>query len=425
VTNTLSPHPRYRLYTSSFSYGLGFKQFCDGFQDRRDSTDLLESEICRRFNSVAAACAPMARTALYFGLRELIRPGQTVILSPLTIVDVVNMVILAGGIPLFGDIDRQSCGLDPDMAESLIDHRTGAILITHLHGATAGAHVFREICDRHGLPLIEDAAQAFGALEKGRRLGTVGDLGIYSFGFYKNINAWQGGMLVSPDRKLIAKIRKSMGRLVKLPIWRLNVLKMRGLITEAATWPGLFVPMIYPILRHSFLHDIASVNRQLDPEGGAMRIRTMSKKYLNQMNSFQAELVLNQLDKVDRDTEVRMAHASRYHQALGGMETLMTPQWQCGKQNIYTYYPIQICQRKTLLRYAMRHKRDMAAQHLRNCADLSYFKEFYRNCPNARASAQELVLLPTYPRYPISEIQKNNEVILNFLNYDKATSYQP
>jgi perosamine synthetase len=149
-----SPHPRYRLYTSPASYGLGLKQYLNTHGSADGIKELLEDEICRRFNINAAACAPMARTGIYFGLRELIKPGQTVILSPLNLVDVVNMVILAGGVPVFADIIRRTCSIDPDQAESQIDHRTGAVLITHLHGATAGAHVFNDICKRKGIPVI-------------------------------------------------------------------------------------------------------------------------------------------------------------------------------------------------------------------------------------------------------------------------------
>src|SRR5262245_2680094 len=172
-----SPHPRYRLYTTWRSYASTLTR-------QSDAIERFQNEVCRRFNVRAAVCVPMARTGLFLTLRETVKPGRKVIMSPLTIVDVVNAVLLAGGIPVFGDIVRESCALDPNCADSLIDAETDAILITHLHGESAGSHVFREICDRRGVRLIEDTAQAFGAIESGRRLGTIGDAGIYSFGFY-------------------------------------------------------------------------------------------------------------------------------------------------------------------------------------------------------------------------------------------------
>ncbi len=176
MSSSWPPHPRYRLYTCPASYRLPLRNLLPGRSACGYTVSGLEAEICLRFDTAAAVCIPMARTGLYLGLRELIRPGQKVVMSPLTIVDVVNMVILAGGIPVFADIHRLSCAADSAQVESLIDSGTGAVLITHLHGETAGAHVFRDMCRRRGVPLIEDASQAFGAAENGRRLGTIGDL---------------------------------------------------------------------------------------------------------------------------------------------------------------------------------------------------------------------------------------------------------
>jgi dTDP-4-amino-4,6-dideoxygalactose transaminase len=336
-------------------------------------------------------------------------------MSPLTIQDVVNMVIIAGGIPLFADIRRQSCAIDPDQAESLIDSRTGAVLISHLHGETAGAHMFQEICSRRGVPLIEDAAQAFGAAEGARRLGTIGDVGIFSFGFFKNVNAWRGGMLVSHDRTLISKIRRQVGELPLLPRSRLFALVLGGLVTDLLTLPPLFAGLVHPVIRYSFIHEIHAVNRRMDPECRAVRLKTIPADYLHGMTALQSDLAIRQLNRVDVDSRARIAQAELYHRALAGLDDLIVPKKGEGMSHIYAYYPIQYSQRNTLLRFAMERKRDFAPQYLRNCASLETFHEFNKDCPNAETVARELILLPTYPRYPATEIQKNTEVIQEFL----------
>jgi dTDP-4-amino-4,6-dideoxygalactose transaminase len=409
-----SPHPRYRLYTRPASYGITLRHVLLGKCGFRDAVEQFECEICRRFNVAAAVCVPMARTGLYLALRELIRPGQGVVMSPLTIVDVVNMVLFAGGIPVFGDIRRPSCGLDPEKAESLIDRSTGAVLITHLHGETSGAEAYREICRRRGVPLIEDAAQAFGASENGRRLGTIGDIGIYSFGFYKNLNAWRGGMLVSPNSDLIRAIRLSVSRYPETPRWSLFAGGMRGLLTDVVTWPPLFAGLTHPVLRYSLLHDVRAINRRLDPEDCACRLSIMPQHYLRRMTPAQARVALAGLEMVDSETAVRIAHAALYRDRLASLERLILPCRHQGTSHTYTCFPIQCRERDALLRYAAARGRDFAAQHLRNCADLPEFAEFYRDCPNARAAARELILLPTYPRYPVPEIQRNIEIIQDF-----------
>lgn len=415
MADNWSPHPRFRLYTLQSSYGLLLRHLLKGLHDSADAAAKLEAEVCLRFDVTAAVCVPMARTGLYLGLRELIRPGQTVVMSPLTIQDVVNMVILAGGVPVFADICRRSCAIDPNQAESLIDHRTGALLISHLHGESAGAHIFQEICSRRGVPLIEDAAQAFGAAEGARRLGTIGDLGIFSFGFYKNVSAWRGGMLVSRNPKLISAVRRRVSELSVLPAWRLLALGLGGLFTDLVTWPPLFASLVHPMLRYSFMRGIRAINRRLDPEDRAARLRTIPADYLYRMTAAQSELAFAQLNRVDSDSKIRIAHAERYHRALAGLDGLIVPKWHDGPSHIYTYYPIQYSRREELLRYAMERKRDFAPQYLRNCASLAEFSEFNRDCPNAEAAARELVLLPTYPKYPAAEIKRNIESIQEFL----------
>jgi perosamine synthetase len=404
MTNRWSPHPRYRLYTTHASYIPQFKPVSD-------ATRQFEAEICRQFDVAAAICVPMARTGLYLTLLETIQPGQKVIMSPLTIIDVVNAVLLAGGIPVFADICRSSCSIDPGKAESLIDSKTGAILITHLHGQTAGAHLFLNICAQRGVRLIEDAAQAFGAIEEGRRLGTIGNAGIYSFGFFKNVSTWRGGMVVSNDQKLIERIRNRVQKFSRLSRSRLLMIGLSGLMVDIGTWPPIFSRLTYPIVRRN----VGVVNRSLDPEAGASRLKMLPTDYFRQMRQAQAVLGLQQLHRVNPDISRRVSHAAQYHDGLAGLSGIITPPRTDDRSNIYTHFPIQIKNRENLLHYARKRGRDFAAQHLRNCADLPGFREFYRDCPNARAAASELILLPAYPRYPATEVQLNIEVVREFI----------
>jgi dTDP-4-amino-4,6-dideoxygalactose transaminase len=133
------------------------------------------------------------------------------------------------------------------------------------------------------------------------------------------------------------------------------------------------------------------------------------------MRNSHANIGIRKLDRVDHDANCRIEHATQYHDGLGGLDSVVTPKRRDGLSHVYSYFPIQVANRESLLRYAQHRRRDFAAQHLRNCADLSAFSEFQRDCPNARAVARELVLLPTYPRYPASEVGKNIEVIIEFV----------
>jgi perosamine synthetase len=397
-----SPHSRFRLYATSASYFSGTAS--------ADAIVQFENEICRRFEVAAAVCVPMARIGIYLALLETIRPGDKVVLSPLTIMDVVNAVILAGGIPLFCDIQRDSCGIDPDKAEALIDESVGAILITHLHGQAAQAHRFREIAERHRVPLIEDSAQAFGAIEQGRRLGTIGSGGVYSFGFFKNLSTWRGGMVVSDNREWIERIRRRVRTFPQLSKRALLFERLTGLAVDAATSPPIFSTFTHRVVRRNPIF----LRKHLDPESGACRLKCFPPGHFGRMRPEQAEIALEQLDWIDDHTAVRIDRARQYYEGLEGLPQIRRAPFTDDGSHIYTYYPIQVCDRQALLQFALEHRCDFAAQHLRNCADLPDFSEFHRDCLEARAAAAELVLLPTYPNYPQSEVKRNVEVIRKF-----------
>jgi dTDP-4-amino-4,6-dideoxygalactose transaminase len=345
---------------------------------------------------------------------EMIRPGQSVVMSPLTIVDVVNAVVLAGGIPHFVDITPHRCVMDLERADAAISPRTGAVLLTHLHGESADVCAFRDLFARRGVPLIEDAAQALGALEQGKRLGTFGAAGIYSFGLYKNVTAWQGGMVVSNDGNLLARIRRRLDALPRASRTRLLSAGLHGALTDVATSTSVFANLTYPVTRRGILQGNRWIQEKLDPESGARRLSALPLEYLGRMTGIQASLSIRQLDSVDASSQSRIEKAAIYHHKLKGMEGWTLPPARDDFSHIYTTYAIQVPERDALLHYAQSHRRDIAAQHLRNIADLPEFAEFGRDCPNARNAARSLVLLPTYPGYPDTEIYRNIEVMKRF-----------
>jgi dTDP-4-amino-4,6-dideoxygalactose transaminase len=132
------------------------------------------------------------------------------------------------------------------------------------------------------------------------------------------------------------------------------------------------------------------------------------------MTEAQAQIALAQMESLDDVSQVRIGNATLYEEGLHKTGRVVKPRWRSDGSNTYTCYPIRCGERNALLNYAMRHGRDLAAQHLRNCADLPEFRNLYRDCANARAAARELVLLPTYPSYPRAEIRQNIEVVQQF-----------
>ena len=409
-----APHPRSRIYTKPKSYWSFWSDLLLGRFNKGNDVQKFERALAEKFGVPEAVCVSMTRVGIYLVLKNLIKPGQNVIMSPYTVADVVNMVVLAGGVPVFTDIEQRSCNLNPAEVAKLIDKNTGAVIATHLHGVGARIYEILALCRQHNIPLIEDAAQSFGGKAKGKRLGTIGDVGIYSLGMYKNINSWYGGAVVAKDSALLNKLRAELAQYdFQSPIFILKKM-LKGLATDLLTYPLIFQPLTYWLFRYGFLHDIGWINRQVEIELDLELKKEMPANYLRRYTPFQARLALSQLNQIDADIELRAKKAALYRKELSGISELVLPPEENDSKYIYPVFAVQYQDRKKLLKWLMRQKRDVTAQHLKNCADLESFSAFYRGCPVARKTANEVILLPTYTRYPDSEIKKNIEVIRAF-----------
>ncbi|WAJ27952.1 DegT/DnrJ/EryC1/StrS family aminotransferase [Antarcticirhabdus aurantiaca] len=137
-------------------------------------------------------------------------PGDEVITVPMTFVATVAAIVYAGATPVFVDIDPETWTMDPDRLEAAITPRTRAVMPVHLHGRLADMAAIRAVADRHGLLVIEDAAQAHGAERGGVRAGAFGDMGCFSFYPGKNLGACGEGGAITTDRADLADLLRSL-----------------------------------------------------------------------------------------------------------------------------------------------------------------------------------------------------------------------
>jgi len=131
-----------------------------------------------------------------------IRPGDEVIVPPITFVASATAIARVGAVPVFVDVDPQTINLNPEACEEVISERTRGIVLVHFAGCPANLDRFKELCERHDLFLIEDCAHAHGAAWKNHRVGSFGQFGSFSFQGSKNMTAGEGGILVTSDPEL-------------------------------------------------------------------------------------------------------------------------------------------------------------------------------------------------------------------------------
>ncbi len=179
-------------------------QFILGEETRR-----LEVELAERCGGVHAVAVASGTDGLFLALAALgVGPGDEVVTTPFTFIATGTAIVRAGARPVFADVDRTTCNLDPERAAAAITPRTRAILPVDLYGLCADWESFESLAKEKGLRLVEDAAQSIGASRGGRRAGSFGDAASFSFYPTKNLGGMgDGGLVTTGDADLASKIR--------------------------------------------------------------------------------------------------------------------------------------------------------------------------------------------------------------------------
>ncbi|MDY9924594.1 DegT/DnrJ/EryC1/StrS family aminotransferase [Methanobacterium sp.] len=161
-----------------------------------------------------AVATSSGTTALHLSLLALgVGNGDEVITTPFSFAATGNCALYVGARPVFVDIDPQTFNLDPNQIEEAITKKTKAILPVHLYGQPAKMDLIKEISQEHGIPVVEDAAQAHGAMFQDEMIGSIGDMACFSFYPTKNMTTSEGGMITTNNTELadMARILRAHG----------------------------------------------------------------------------------------------------------------------------------------------------------------------------------------------------------------------
>ena len=170
-----------------------------------------ENELAAKVGSKAASATTTGTAAIHLALKSVgVKAGDIVFCPTLTFSATANPIIYQNATPVFIDSDYETWNMDPKALEEAFEKygdKVKAVLVVHLYGLSADMDKIMEICNKHNVVVIEDAAESLGAYYKGKHTGTFGVLGVFSFNGNKIITTSGGGMLVSNDEEKIKKVR--------------------------------------------------------------------------------------------------------------------------------------------------------------------------------------------------------------------------
>jgi dTDP-4-amino-4,6-dideoxygalactose transaminase len=312
----------------------------------------LEAAIADLSHTAHAVACASGTDALLLPLRALdLQPGDEVICPAFTFFATAGAVHNAGGRPVFADIDPATFNLSPEAVEAAVTPRTRAIIAVHLYGQMADMERLTAIASRHGLALIEDAAQAIGARRQvtgdWRMAGELGRAGTLSFFPSKNLGGWgDGGMIVTQDADLARRLAR---------------LRLHGGAKQ-------------------YHHDEVGYNSRLD--------------------TVQAAVLLVKLRHLAAWSAARRERAARYTALLGNLDAVTPPPVAPGTEHIFHQYTIRARQRDALVEHLRGQGIGCAVYypvglHLQPCfADLGYRAG---SLPETERAMGEVVSLPVYP----------------------------
>ncbi|HEY3298829.1 MAG TPA: DegT/DnrJ/EryC1/StrS family aminotransferase [Armatimonadota bacterium] len=170
----------------------------------------LEADFAKKNGVKYAVACSSGTSAIHTAMIAAgISPGDEVITAPITDMGSIVPILFQGGVPVFADLHPHSLEMSPESVEAAITPKTRAVLAIHLWGNACDLDPLIDICKRHNLLLIEDCAQAFGCLYKGKPVGTFGDIGCFSLNEFKHIACGDGGITITNDENIARRLRLS------------------------------------------------------------------------------------------------------------------------------------------------------------------------------------------------------------------------
>jgi dTDP-4-amino-4,6-dideoxygalactose transaminase len=329
----------------------------------------LEGAVARLSHTRHGIACASGTDALLLALKALgLKQGDEIITTPFTFFATAGAIHNAGGTPVFVDIDPRTFNIDPAAVERAITPRTRAILPVHLYGQLAPMERLLPIASRHGLPLIEDAAQAIGARRsidgEWRLAGELGWVGAFSFFPSKNLGAWgDGGMIVTSDDPTAERLRK---------------LRLHGGAKQ-------------------YFHDEVGTNSRLD--------------------SLQAAVLLAKLPHLSDWSARRREHAGHYSRGFEGLEGVRTPRTDPSNEHIFHQYTLRVERRDALQAHLRARGIGHAVYypvplHRQKCfAHLGYQDG---SLPESERAAGEVISLPVYPELTAAQRDYVIETIREF-----------
>jgi len=347
--------------------------FASGWLGLGPRTAEFERRFADYIGTPHAVALNSATAALDLGLRVLDVRGGEVITTPMTFVSTNHAILYNGGEPVFADIEEDTLNIDPRSIEKNLTDRTRAIVVVHYGGHACDMDAIMELARSRNLPVLEDAAHGCGGSHRGRKLGSIGTLGSFSFHAVKNLATGDGGMLTFSNEEFDGRLRR---------------LRWCGISKD--TWDRSVVDRQY-----SWYYNVEELG------------------FKCHMNDIVAAIGMVQLDKLDANNARRKAIAAYYDDRFADLDWLETPIEKTYADSAHHLYVVRLDRRDDLINH-LRDRSVSAGVHYLPNHLFALYRGYRADVPVADRVWKRLVTLPLYPGMTDGDVERVVEGVRGF-----------
>ena len=405
-------YPRQKIYGYSF-----FRQLKNIFLKKKNNSSNFIKKYFRLNKRYNVNFVFKARIGLFHILNFLIKNNKKkrkIILSPFTVFDMINMILLSGFEPIFVDHYKDSPQIDINQLQkkfNKFNDEIGAVLLTHYNVNNSELSEISKFCKKNKIILIEDCAISIGSKIDNDYVGKFGDYSIFSFGFYKFINVLSGGMIFSKNKDFYNFVIEKEKNWEEVKIYNLYKLIMKSFFIRLISSRIIF-NLIFPIIQFAYKNNIRLIKKLLINDPKPHKKESFPRKYKFRLSQTQINDIIFQFKNLKYQRKLREQNYKAYAKNIRNEKIVFFHNKQnLLNKNAYLNFPIIVKNKDKFINYMLNNEIDINPQFYRSVNELSFLSKYSERTALIQSSVSNLVTLPTYSGININYILKIIETI--------------
>lgn len=370
--------------------------------DDSDQVMMAEKEFARYVGRQHCIVYPFARTAIWSTLRSLNLPvGSRILLPPLTIKPILDVVVHLGMTPVFVDISPETACFDESSLVESLQQKPSAAILTYLFGLVPDVGRIVEILKQQNIYIIEDFSQCLNGEFGGKKIGTFGDVSIYSASSVKTLDTFGGGFAVTDSLQTAEALKKfqlSLNKPVRTDLLRTIV---RNLFRNIASNRLVFSLLTFHLLKLLARYSTSSLGR-FTGSRSTEPLAHLPESWFRRYTSVQAQVALHEIPRVSRKDEQRISHIQRI---ISSTTDVLRPSGDLGQRHVYWQFIVYVNSFDKARRHFSKSVIDCATTSLVLLTDLPKYPGQVET-RNARKLYECGVYLPCYHQLTHTEVTR-------------------